>query len=64
MEEATAREFGEAQYRTLVESIRDFAIFHLDREGRVMSWNQGARQLFGYEANEIIGESSVRFFTP
>lgn len=56
--------FGETPYRMLVESIKDYAIIHLDPEGRVLSWNEGARLLFGYAAGEIIGETFSRLFMP
>ena len=56
--------FGDDPYATLVAGIRDFAIFHLDLEGRVRSWNEGARLLFGWEKSEIVGESGARLFTP
>ncbi len=42
-------------YRTLVDNIRDYAILMLDPEGRVMSWNEGAKMITGYAADEIIG---------
>jgi PAS domain S-box-containing protein len=50
--------------RLLVESVRDYAIFALDTEGRVMSWNIGAERTKGYTADEIIGESHARFYLP
>ncbi|HYC52497.1 MAG TPA: PAS domain-containing sensor histidine kinase [Gemmatimonadaceae bacterium] len=48
----------------LVESVRDYAIFALDRDGRVMSWNVGAQRIKGYSSDEIIGESHARFYLP
>jgi PAS domain S-box-containing protein len=54
----------EDRYRTLVESIRDYAIFMLDPEGRVVSWNAGAERYKGYRAEEIIGQNFSRFYTP
>ncbi len=56
--------FGADPYGALVEETRDFAIFLLDLRGRIASWNQGARLLFGYEADEILGETLGRLFTP
>jgi PAS domain-containing protein len=38
-------------YRLLVASVRDYAIFALDADGKVLTWNAGARQLKGYEAH-------------
>src|SRR5689334_22045627 len=49
-------------YRTLVQTIRDYAIFMLDPEGRVASWNTGAQLIKGYTAGEIIGHHFSRFY--
>jgi PAS domain S-box-containing protein len=49
-------------YRLLVESVRDYAIFVLDPDGRVASWNEGARRIKGYEADEIIGRHFSQFY--
>ena len=51
----------DADFRLLVEAVGDYAIFLLDTEGRVRSWNEGARRLKGYEADEIIGRSFETF---
>ena len=51
-------------YRRLVEGIRDYAVFMLDPEGHVVSWNLGARRLKGYEADEIIGKHFSTFYPP
>ncbi|WP_424631732.1 PAS domain S-box protein [Bradyrhizobium sp. SYSU BS000235] len=53
----------DGRYRLLVEAITDYAIFMLDREGRVTSWNPGARRFKGYEADEIIGRHFSTFYT-
>ena len=50
-------------YRLLVQQTRDYAVFLLDPEGRVMSWNLGARRLKGYAAEEIIGRHFSTFYT-
>ncbi len=55
--------FGEAPYRMLVEEIEDFAIFHLDTEGRIASWNAGAERLFGYAEGEVVGQAFSLIFT-
>ncbi len=60
--EADLRE-REEQYRLLVEGVRDYAIYRLDPEGRVTSWNAGAERLEGYRAEEILGQSYSVFFT-
>ncbi|HEY1297061.1 MAG TPA: PAS domain S-box protein [Chloroflexota bacterium] len=54
---------SEQRYTTLVDSIKDYAIFMLSPEGRVLTWNQGAQRLKGYARNEIIGQSFERFYT-
>ena len=52
------------KFEMLVQSVTDYAIYMLDPEGRVTSWNAGARRFKGYEAEEIIGEHFSRFYTP
>ena len=53
----------DALYQTLVESIVDYAIFMLDRTGRITSWNAGAQRIKGYSADEIIGRHFSTFYT-
>ncbi|MEG3193526.1 PAS domain S-box protein, partial [Lysobacter sp. D1-1-M9] len=55
---------GDADYRLLVESISDYAIFLLDTQGCVRSWNKGAERLKGYTPEEAIGRSIEMFYTP
>jgi PAS domain S-box-containing protein len=50
-------------YQLLVEQARDYALFLLDRDGRIMSWNLGAQRLKGYAAEEIIGRHFSTFYT-
>jgi PAS domain S-box-containing protein len=50
--------------RLLIESVVDYAIYMLDPEGRVATWNLGAEKIKGYRADEIIGEPFSRFFCP
>lgn len=52
----------EVPYRLLVESVTDYAIFLLDPLGNVASWNEGAKKIKGYEANEIIGCHFSKFY--
>lgn len=49
-------------FRLLVESVRDYAIFLLDPDGIVSTWNQGAERIKGYRADEIIGQHFSRFY--
>ena len=55
---------SEERYRLLVENVRDYAIFMMDGAGRVVTWNPGARRIFGYEEAEIIGRDGSILFTP
>ncbi|HMJ16788.1 MAG TPA: ATP-binding protein [Gemmatimonadaceae bacterium] len=51
-------------YQLMVESVRDYAIFMLDPNGHVASWNQGAQRIKGYTADEIIGQHFSAFYPP
>ena len=51
-------------YRLLVESVKDYAIFALDPNGYVVSWNPGAQRFKGYTASEIIGKHFSVFYPP
>lgn len=53
----------EERYRLLVDAITDYAIYMLDPEGRVSSWNPGAQRFKGYMAHEILGKHFSRFYT-
>jgi DNA-binding response OmpR family regulator len=53
---------SEERFRLLVEGVKDYAIFMLDPDGRVASWNEAAQRMKGYEAEEIIGESFSVFY--
>jgi PAS domain S-box-containing protein len=48
----------------LIDAVVDYAIYMIDLDGRVATWNSGARRLKGYTAEEIIGQPFARFFTP
>ena len=54
---------SESRFRLLVKGVVDYAIFMLDREGRVTNWNTGAERIKGYAASEIIGQHFSRFYT-
>jgi PAS domain S-box-containing protein len=54
---------SEQRFRLLVEGVRDYAIYMLDRTGRISNWNSGAQLIKGYSADEIIGEHFSRFYT-
>ncbi|WIG53647.1 MAG: Two-component system sensor histidine kinase/response regulator hybrid [Afipia sp.] len=52
----------EGRYRLLVEAVTDYAIYMLDPEGRVTSWNAGAQRFKGYTHDEIIGRHFSQFY--
>ncbi|MFI4968899.1 MAG: PAS domain S-box protein [Lysobacterales bacterium] len=53
---------SEERFRLMIENVKDYAIFMLDPDGRVLSWNAGARETKGYEASEIIGKHFSVFY--
>lgn len=55
---------SEERFRLLVEAVGDYAIFMLDPQGRVMSWNTGAQRSKGYTSREIIGQHFRVFYPP
>lgn len=55
---------AEEHFRLLVEGTTDYAIFMLDKEGHVVSWNPGAERILGYRKAEILGNHVSIFFTP
>ncbi len=61
---ATTLQASEERLRLLIDAVRDYAIFMLDPEGRVTTWNAGAERLKGYRADEILGEHFSRFYLP
>ncbi len=54
---------SQEQFRLLVQSVTDYAIYMLDPEGKVASWNMGAQRIKGYTADEIVGQHFSRFYT-
>jgi PAS domain S-box-containing protein len=60
---AHLRQSDEARYQQLVHAVVDYAIFQLDPEGHVISWNTGAQRIKGYPPDEIIGQHFSRFYT-
>ncbi|HKY18906.1 MAG TPA: PAS domain-containing protein, partial [Rhizomicrobium sp.] len=61
-EEALRR--SQEQFRLLVQGVTDYAIYMLDPEGSVTSWNAGAERIKGYTADEIVGKNFSQFYTP
>jgi PAS domain S-box-containing protein len=58
-----ASKSNEGRFRMLIDAITDYAIYMLDPDGTITSWNPGARRFKGYEESEIIGENFSRFYT-
>ena len=50
------------QLRSIIETVRDYAIYMLDGEGHVVTWNRGGERIHGYTADEILGKNFSRFF--
>jgi PAS domain S-box-containing protein len=63
---AVARDLreGEERFRFLVRGVKDYAIFILDRDGYILSWNEGAETLKGYREDEIVGKHFSQFYLP
>jgi PAS domain S-box-containing protein len=59
----TERREAELRYRLLIEAVTDYAIYSLDPEGNITSWNSGAQRIKGYSNEEIIGSHFSRFYT-
>ena len=55
---------SEERFRVIVEGVQDYAIFMLDPEGNVVSWNAGAQRIKGYKAEEIVGRNFSIFYCP
>ena len=58
-----AKRHAAEELKVLVDSVKDYAIFRLDCDGRVTTWNSGAERLKGYKAEEIIGKDFSIFYT-
>jgi len=55
---------SEQQFRLLVQSVTDYAIYMLDADGRLTNWNPGAQRIKGYLPEEVIGKHFSMFYTP
>ena len=51
------------QFRILLDGVKEYAVFLLDEEGRVATWNTGAQRMEGYTAEEIVGKSTTIFYS-
>ena len=63
MAEETLKQ-SEQQFRLLVQSVTDYAIYMLDASGRLTNWNLGAQRIKGYRPEEVIGQHFSIFYTP
>ncbi len=57
-------QINEERFRLLIDGVHDYAIYMLDAQGNVMSWNKGAERIEGYRADEIVGKNHAIFFPP
>ena len=64
LENALKLRQSEERFRLLVEAVQDYAIFMLDPDGYIISWNTGAQRLKGYLGAEIIGRHFACFYPP
>ncbi len=55
---------SEERFRLFVNNVHDYALFQLDTEGRIVTWNSGAEHLLGYTGEEIAGQPGARIFVP
>jgi PAS domain S-box-containing protein len=55
---------SEEKFRLLVSAVKDYAIFMLDPDGRINTWNEGAQRIKGYRPDEIIGQHFSKFYLP
>ena len=63
LEKQKALHQTDRQLRLLVEAVHDCAIYMLDPDGRIRTWNPGAQRIKGYKASEIIGEHFSCFYS-
>ena len=65
MSDSKSHAVGEPEdyFRLLISGMREYAIYMLDPDGRILTWNPGAERLKGYRESEILGSSFERFFT-
>ena len=63
-ESERALQASEHRFRSLVDAVEEYAIFVLDPDGHVRTWNEGARRIGGYERDDVVGEHFSTFYTP
>ncbi len=63
IEKNKAAAIEEMRFRLLIDAVVDYAIYMIDPDGIITSWNSGAKRFKGYEEAEILGEHFSRFYT-
>ena len=63
LRDVSERQESAKRFQVLIESIRDYAIYGLDRAGKIISWNSGAEKITGYSGKEAIGQHFSIFFS-
>jgi PAS domain S-box-containing protein len=58
------KEVLEKLHKQMIEEIQDYAIILMDIDGTILSWNQGAKKIKGYEESEILGQNFRIFYLP
>ncbi len=62
-ESERARRESEQRFRSLIDAVEEYAIFTLDPDGRLASWNEGGERITGYDSSQILGEHVSVFYT-
>ncbi|SDK78309.1 PAS domain S-box protein [Natronorubrum texcoconense] len=62
-ESERARRESERRFRSLIDAVEEYAIFTLDPDGRLASWNEGGERIAGYDSSQILGEHVSVFYT-
>lgn len=60
----TERQQAEQRYRMLIDAVTDYAIYFLDPQGNITSWNPGAQRIKQYKSDEVLGKHFSMFYTP
>lgn len=63
LETAHRLDASELRFRQMINAVVDYAIFQLDTDGHILTWNTGAERIKGYSASEIIGQHFSQFYT-